>query len=140
MDMQKILTLSKKHLSMSTRQKLSHKKRNEWFPCIEVYNKASFGWFIYINEESFKDAFRFTYLPHDLKAVLSFALESGCNILCIDEQVEPLMCLPQYEYRFNVHVMGGQPGETCTMETIWYGGGNMGSKPVVIDQSLDSSK
>lgn len=43
MDIQKILTLSKKHLSLSTRQKLSHKKRIDWFPFVEVYNKANFG-------------------------------------------------------------------------------------------------
>ncbi len=121
MDVQKILTLSKKHLSMSTRQKLSHKNRTDFFTFIEVYNKANFGWFIYINEESFKESCRFGTIPNDLKALISFTLESGCDILCIDEQVAPLMCLPCYEYRFNVPVMGGNPGETCTVEEVWYG-------------------
>ncbi|MBQ8806025.1 MAG: hypothetical protein IJZ68_06030 [Bacteroidaceae bacterium] len=125
MDIQKILTLSKKHLSMDTRQKLSHKKRTDWFPFIDVYDKSIYGWFIYINEESFQTSCRCGYMPNDLKALISFTLESGCNILCIDEQVEPLMCLPWYEYRFNVPVTGGN-GKTCTVETIWYGSGNMG--------------
>jgi hypothetical protein len=134
MDMQKILTLSKKHLSMSTRQKLSHKNRTNCFTFLEVYNKANFGWFIYINEEAFKESCRFNNIPGDLKALISFALESGCTVLCIDEQVEPLMCLPYYECRFNVRVMGGNPGETGTVESVFYGGCKIASHKIEMDE------
>ena len=123
METQKMITLSKQHLRLSTRKMLQ--EASQQFPFVEVYKKSGSGWFMYIDKDFLYDAVRYEKYPGDLVALLDFVLQCEGGVLCIDD-VEPLLCLPQYDYRYHVPVTGGNPGETCTVEDIYYGGTRIG--------------
>lgn len=120
----KMLHLSKKHLSLKTREMMQENPLQ--FLLTNVYKKYD-GWFIEINPKCFDEELFCSHYPADLKAVISFAFHAECDMLRIDDTTEPIICLPSYEYRFNVPVAGGNPGETCTMEDVWCGNSKLAS-------------
>ena len=122
MKINKILFLNTKHLSAKT-LKMLYNDPNQ-FTFANVYQKHD-GLLIYINPEWFYDAIHYGQYPADLKAIMDFAIHCECDVLCVDDATDLIMCLPHYEYRFDVPVPGGNPGETCTVEEIWCGGGKI---------------
>ena len=122
MDIKKMISLNKEHLSLATRKMLQDNPSE--FAFLEIHKKRD-GWFIYIDKDWFYDSIRYGKHPADLKTVVAFAIHCECDVLCIDDATEPIMCLPHYKYRFDVPVTGGNPGETCTVEEIWCGGGKI---------------
>ena len=85
LDIAKILTLSTAMLDTEP---------NTDYLGLSVYNKAGYGWFIYI-DSVIDDAF--DHLPEDLKACIVFAKEQECEWLCLDTDGEEIEELTIYQ-------------------------------------------
>lgn len=89
LDIAKILTLSTAHIKPETATMLDNEPNTDDLG-LSVYNKAGYGWFIYI-DSVIDDAF--DHLPQDLTACIAFAKKQECEWLCLDadgEEIEEL--------------------------------------------------
>lgn len=98
MEISKMLTICTNHVTDQTLRRLDEAATENNFPCLSIYKKEDYGYFIYINKNEFRKECAHGDMPGDLIAVLSFAIESGCDILCLDSDGEELVYLPHYEY------------------------------------------
>lgn len=88
----RMLNLSTAHIKESTRDYLDADDRK----CLVVYDKPTYGWFIYIVEETFEQVL--TEVPEDLAQVLRFTKEQGCRVLCMDMDEDTIEELPSYDW------------------------------------------
>lgn len=89
------LDLSTGHLTYETRSLLSDGR----LPLSTVY-PTEFGWFVHVPDIDALgevDQERQRDLPKDMKDVLDFARENGCDYVMFDSDAAPLMNLPYYE-------------------------------------------
>lgn len=101
MEISKMLTLSTSHVTDKTLKLLDTEASGNNFPCLGVYKKEEYGYFIYIDKDAFhkENGNPNSDMPGDLVTVIAFTLEAGCNILCLDCDGDELVCLPHYEYK-----------------------------------------
>lgn len=93
MEFDKMLTLSTAHLTETTRN-LLEKESEENNMCLTVYDKATYGWFIYVAPNLLENN---NNIPADLKRCIDLAHHYDCTILCLDCDAEPIDQLPQYD-------------------------------------------
>lgn len=123
MEISKMLTLSTSHVTDKTLKLLNTEANGNNFPCLAVYKKEDYGYFIYIDKDAYiRDH---SNMPGDLNTVVSFAIETGCNILCLDCDGEELVCLPHYEYWDNHDTKPVTSSELC-----YCGGQLLNEKPL----------
>ena len=94
MEITKMLTLSTAHICEITARRLDNDADdNNLGMC--VYNKANFGWFIYLNPRDLDEE---NSIPKDLFGCLKLAKSLDCDVLCFDcdGPIEP--SLPTYEW------------------------------------------
>ena len=82
-DIAKIITVSSAHITEDTAQMLDNEPNTDKLN-ISVYNKADYGWFIYIPEYLKERVGQGTDLPEDLQRCLKTAIDNNCEWLCID--------------------------------------------------------
>ena len=123
MEISKMLTLCTNHVTDKTLRLLDDDANANDFPCLSIYKKEDYGYFIYINKNEFRNQCAHGNMPGDLIAVISFTIESGCDILCLDSDGEELVCLPHYEY-FDTRVNG----HDVSRELCYCGGNLIGEK------------
>lgn len=93
LDIAKILTLSTAHIKPETTTMLDNEPNTDNLG-LSVYDKAGYGWFIYI-DSVIDDTFN--HLPEDLKACIAFAKEQECEWLCLDADGEEIEELNTYQ-------------------------------------------
>lgn len=93
LDIAKILTLSTAHIKSETATLLDNEPNTDALN-LSVYDKAGYGWFIYI-DSVIDDAF--DHLPEDLKDCITFAKEQKCEWLCLDADGEEIEELKKYQ-------------------------------------------
>lgn len=98
MEISKMLTICTSHLTDATLKSLDKEAEGNNYPCIGVYKKEDYGYFIYIDKNAYRTVAGYNEMPADLRTVISFTIEAGCDILCLDSDGEELICLPHYEY------------------------------------------
>lgn len=94
-EISKMLTLSTAHISEETAVMLEREVKygvND-IP-LSIYNKAEFGWFIYVSEY-YKDI---EDIPEDLMSCLDLAKENECDWLCLDCDGIIVPELPTYDW------------------------------------------
>ena len=91
MEISKMLTISTAHISEETARLLDIEPDNDNMQ-LTVYNKADFGWFVYVSEY-FEDC----DIPDDLRKCLELAKENNCTWLCLDCDAEIVDGLDFYE-------------------------------------------
>lgn len=83
-EISKMLTLSTAHICLDTWDILESEGNNRFktrFSDLSVYPKSDYGCFIYIS--GLDDALEIDF-PADLLDVVKFAIDHGCNMLCLD--------------------------------------------------------
>lgn len=98
MEISKMLTLSTSHVTDATLKSLDTEAEGNNYPCLGVYKKEDFGYFIYIDKDQYIQSSGGGDMPSDLRTVISFTIEAGCDILCLDSDGPELVCIPHYEY------------------------------------------
>lgn len=93
LDIAKILTLSTAHIKPETATMLDNEPNTDNLN-LSVYNKAGYGWFIYVDYVIDNE---FDHLPEDLKACIAFAKEQECEWLCLDVDGEEIEELNTYQ-------------------------------------------
>lgn len=93
LDIAKILTLSTAHIKPETATMLDNEPNTDNLG-LSVYDKARYGWFIYI-DSVIDDVL--DHLPEDLKACIAFAKEQECEWLCLDADGEEIEELNTYQ-------------------------------------------
>lgn len=98
LEIQKILTISTAHIKESTAKRLD-KDPDDNNLGLCVYNKADFGWFIYLSTitSEILEQYKKT-LPEDLYNCISLAISVGCDILCLDCDGEEVDYLTTYDW------------------------------------------
>lgn len=92
MEITKMLTISTAHITEETARLLELEPDNDNMQLI-VYNKADFGWFIYVNEYlENRD------IPDDLRKCLELAKENDCKWLCLECDTDVVDGLDEYEW------------------------------------------
>lgn len=94
MEISKMLTISTGHVKESTLDLLAREVLVANFSEIGVYEKGDYGFILYLTGEELMD--QLDQLPADLAAVVEFALNAGCNVLCLDCDGEELYELTWY--------------------------------------------
>ena len=122
MEISKMLTLSTSHVTEATLTKLESEATDNNYPCLSVYKKEDFGYIIYIDKHAYNRDHAGDYLPGDLRTVVAFTIETGCNILCLDCDGEELVCIPHYEYTSDT-----QDGMIGSIQTCICGGEILGA-------------
>ena len=92
MEITKMLTLSTAHITKDTAKLLEVEPNTDEMQLC-VYNKADFGWFIYVN-----DFLEDRGIPDDLYKCLELAKENDCNWLCLDCDGDVVDELEVYEW------------------------------------------
>ena len=93
LDIAKILTLSTAHIKPETATMLDNEPNTDNLG-LSVYDKARYGWFIYI-DSVIDDTLN--HLPEDLKACIAFAKKQKCEWLCLDADGEEIEKLTIYQ-------------------------------------------
>lgn len=93
LDIAKILTLSTAHIKPETATMLDNEPNTDNLN-LSVYNKARYGWFIYV-DSVIDDTL--DHLPEDLKDCIAFAKEQECEWLCLDADGEEIEELNTYQ-------------------------------------------
>lgn len=96
LEITKMLTLSTAHISYDTATKLDAAVSHQQFGACVVYNKDSYGWFIYIDSNALAESRN--GVPTDLLACIELALAEGCAVLCLDADANEVDELPCYEW------------------------------------------
>lgn len=127
MEINKMLTLCTSHVTDQTLRLLDKDATGNNFPCLGIYKKEDYGYFIYIDKKAFceQKACSPDSLPADLVAVIAFTIEAGCDILCLDGDGEELVCLPHYEYHRHSDIANSVSDELC------YCGGKLLSETIL---------
>jgi len=92
MEITKMLTISTAHITKETADLLNIEPDNDNMQ-LSVYNKADFGWFIYVNIDLDN-----RNIPDDLRRCLDLAKDNDCNWLCLDCDGEVVDGLDVYEW------------------------------------------
>lgn len=98
-----MLTLSTAHITKETADKLNHDCEPIapedynlhsfcWELGISCYSKSIYGWFLWIDRANHEAA------PEDLRLCMKFALDNGCEWLCLDCDGLVEDSLPTYEW------------------------------------------
>ena len=95
MEVSRMITMSTGHVSEETANMLQDK--NNTIP-LGVYEKADFGWFIYMPTEKTEDANILKELPKDLAMIFMFARHSMFEVICLDCDGDDIEGLPIYEW------------------------------------------
>lgn len=95
MEICKMLTLSTAHITKETANTLKERSAHWADYDLVIYDKDTFGWWIHISEEGTEDLHS---VPADLVACINFALDNGCEWLCIDCDGPIEESLPIYEW------------------------------------------
>lgn len=84
LDIEKMLTLSTAHITEETSGKLETEPNTDDMSLC-VYEKAEYGFFIYIDENVIRRiADNDNAIPEDLRACLKLAIDNDCKVLCLD--------------------------------------------------------
>ena len=92
MEISKILTISTAHITEETARLLDIEPDNDNMH-LSVYNKAEFGWFVYVYKNI--DAIN---VPDDLRKCLELAKANDCEWLCLDCDADVVDELDEYEW------------------------------------------
>lgn len=95
----KMMTLGTCHISPRTAEMLNQEPtENKWG--LPVYDKSGYGWFIYLDALSVKilHDYTFRFAHPDLVACADFALQNNCGVLCLDQDVNPVPELKNYDW------------------------------------------
>lgn len=93
----KTLTLSTCHISEDTAKSLTNDPDdNNLGLCI--YEKAEYGWYIYIDDNALNTIKTDDTTPEDLKRAITLADSLGCKILCLDCDGPECDFLPIYNW------------------------------------------
>lgn len=92
MEISKMLTLSTGHIEPKTAKQLD----NQSIRGLIIYNKSEYGWFINLLSELIEEVK--DLIPKDLLHVIHFALDQGCEWLCLDRDGAMLKELPVYDW------------------------------------------
>lgn len=89
MEIYKLLTVSTESISETTRALLKSDENwesNADLPALPfvTYAKGSYGWFLSITDFYSADDAGKTDCPHDLRTIIEYALQRGCDWLCFD--------------------------------------------------------
>ena len=95
MDITKVLTISTAHITEETDKKLQDDSEVNNM-CISVYDKAEYGYWIYINP--FDMLVYKSNIPEDLRMCMELAQKNDCQWLCLDCDGEEVPGLPTYDW------------------------------------------
>lgn len=95
-EISKMLTLSTSHISAATAAQLA---KNDQIT-VPYYPKSDFGWFIYIDRELCQSADKTDaqQIPKDLQALIYYANDLDCEILCLDSDGPIIPYLQKYKH------------------------------------------
>lgn len=91
----RMVTMSTGHISKETSEMLAD---THCYLPLAVYNKADYGWFIYLPPEEDEDAEILQELPKDLALIFMFARHNEFDIVCLDSDGNSAYGLPKYEW------------------------------------------
>ena len=96
LEIEKILTLSTGHITSNTAKKLD---LNPATNCLGlcVYHKASYGWYIIVDENAIELATN-NKLPRELANLILFTRDVNCSILCLDQDGYKLPYLKSFNW------------------------------------------
>ena len=103
-NIQNIMHLSTAHITPQTCNLLDASERIAGrdmgsLPCLVFYRKSEFGHFLYIITDDFEtEEMKLKQDFPDLWAVVKFALDHNCTLLCLDQDEEPLSELTVYPW------------------------------------------
>lgn len=93
----KTLTLSTCHISEDTAESLSNDPDdNNLGLC--VYEKAEYGWYITIDNDTLNTIETNDTFPEDLKRIITLADSLGCRTVCLDCDGPECDFLPKYDW------------------------------------------
>ena len=92
LEVSKMLTVSTAHITEDTNRLLANEPYTDGMQ-LSVFEKADFGWFIYVNDD-----LENRNIPDDLRACLELAKENGCKWLCLDCDGDTVDELEEYEW------------------------------------------
>ena len=95
MDITKVLTISTAHITEETDRKLQDKSEVNNM-CISVYDKAEYGYWIYI--DPYDRLMCHENIPEDLLNCIKLARQNDCRWLCLDCDGEEVSELPTYDW------------------------------------------
>ena len=111
-----MLTLSTAHVTKETMKLIDEEVKNNRFLSLSVYAKEDFGWFIYLDKEAFTKFNRDCMdMPDDLKMLIDFAFDHGCDMLCLDGNGEELPYLRTYDHSVLVEPCPHKESKVDTM-------------------------
>lgn len=96
---EKMLTISTAHLRASTCNEWLHEPEKG----ITAYEKGEYGWFVHAGSHDSLHAERARAasslaMPNELRVVLDFAREHGCEWVCFDRDGDEVVGLVTYEW------------------------------------------
>lgn len=96
LEITKMLTISTGHVTAKTADLLDAEpfENNLGIP---VYEKESYGWFVYIDANVMKTIEQPDF-PADLAGCIRLAHENDCSVLCLDQDAEMTLRLPIHEW------------------------------------------
>lgn len=92
MEFTKMLTLSTGHIQESTAKFLDNEERQD----LVVYQKETYGWFIYLKTEHIQEELK--RIPEELAKLIVLAKENDCSWLCLDCDGEVEEELPSFDW------------------------------------------
>lgn len=94
MEISKMLTVSTAHISKETAELLENETKD-----LVVYKKENYGWFIHVLSLDWEnDLEDYLNIPYDLKNILCFTINNGCEWLCLDRDGEIINDLNVYDW------------------------------------------
>ena len=82
LEIDKMITISTGHIKEDTALALEREVKYELNKIpLSIYNKAEFGWFIFVPD---KNDFEEENIPNDLLDCINFAIKHDYNWLCLD--------------------------------------------------------
>lgn len=95
MEISRMITMSTGHITKETYDYLENKSSDGYGLCI--YDKADFGYFIYMPTNKEHDVEYLKNLPKDLAMIFMFARQNEFDIVCLDCDGQDLDMLPIYD-------------------------------------------
>ena len=93
LEIDKVLTISTAHITETTAEMLK-KESTENNMFLSVYDKADYGWFIFIGGEGIN----YEKMPDDLARCIKLAKFHECNWLCLDCDGMEVEFMETYEW------------------------------------------